>query len=309
MRILLITNMYPTARCEYSGVFVKREVDALLKLEGIDDLRVFFIDTVSRASRYVTQRDAVAAAVREYSPDVIHVHYGLTLIAVPTTAIPVVVTFHGSDLGIWWQRVISRNLARRAAALVVVSPQMVPALAGLKAPVSVIPCGVDTSVFEPRDRSAARAALGLPQIGTLVAFPSSAGPGVKNYPLFVDAISRLDGVEPVLLGGTSPGDMPLWLSAIDVVVYTSDREGSPVLSKEALCCGTRVVAVPAGDLATQVDGLAGCRIVQSRRPADLAAAIAEVLTEPGPDARIAAERFSATAEARAVLDVYRGLVS
>jgi teichuronic acid biosynthesis glycosyltransferase TuaC len=310
MRVLVVTNMYPTAPADHGGVFVKREVDALLRLDAIEDMRVIFVDTLVRASRYLTQRGVVKAALEEYEPDVIHAHYGLTQLVLPKTTAPLVVTFHGSDLAIWWQRLVSRHLARRAAALVVVSPDMAQGVAGLPAPVSVVPCGVDTSLFTPGDRACARATLGLPLRAKLVGFPSSPERGVKDYPLFSEAMALLGGAaEPVLLGGTSPEDMPLWLAAIDVVMYTSKREGSPVLSKEALCCGTRVVAVPSGDLAVQIDGLSGCELVESRKPADLAVAVERVLDQPRPDARIAAERFSVDAEAVAIADLYHKVAS
>jgi teichuronic acid biosynthesis glycosyltransferase TuaC len=306
MRILVVTNMYPTPESPHAGVFVQRQVEALRRTLGELDIRVVHVDTVGSALRYATGRSVVRAALREYKPDVIHVHYGLTQLLLPSTDVPVVVTFHGSDLAIPWQRAVSQRLARRARALVVVSPEMTAPLSRLGLPVSIVPCGVDCRVFAPVDASASRARLGLPEDACLVAFPSSPERRVKGYSLFVQAVSLIPGATPVVLGGTLPGDMPEWLSAVDTVLYTSEREGSPVLSKEALCCGTRVVGVAVGDLPAQIYGLSGCRISASRDPQTLAAAVRDALAEPGPSPTESAARFSVEVEAAALLGIYRG---
>src|SRR3954454_15185858 len=74
MRVLVVTNLWPTAERPASGGFVRDQVEALRALDGVD-LELF---TFGRGSR------AYGAAARELRRrykgerfDVIHAHYGL----------------------------------------------------------------------------------------------------------------------------------------------------------------------------------------------------------------------------------------
>jgi hypothetical protein len=85
---------------------------------------------------------------------------------------------------------------------------------------------------------------------------------------------------------------------------TSDAEGSPVITKEALSLGTRVVSADVGDMATQLEGMSGCRIVAGGGPAAYVGAIRSVLGEAGPDVAEARRRFDNAREAAGVLEIW-----
>jgi teichuronic acid biosynthesis glycosyltransferase TuaC len=55
----------------------------------------------------------------------------------------------------------------------------------------------------------------------------------------------------------------LIMNAADVTLLTSVSEGSPVAIKESLACCTPVVSVSVGDVRDLVDGLPGCRVVET----------------------------------------------
>src|SRR4051812_40869478 len=100
MRILVVTNMYPSLQSPANGVFVEQQVLGLLAA-GVQ-VRVVFVDRRREgAMAYYRMTPIIGAAVKEFNPDLIHVMYG-GVMADQITRMPglppVIVTFHGSDL-------------------------------------------------------------------------------------------------------------------------------------------------------------------------------------------------------------------
>ena len=127
---------------------------------------------------------------------------------------------------------------------------------------AVIPAGVDTELFVPRERADARRALGWAPDRRYVLFPGSRRDPGKRADLF-DAVLRearrtAPDLEGVSLEGFSRREVALVMNAVDVTLMTSDREGSPVTIKESLACMTPVVSVAVGDVAELIAGLPGC---------------------------------------------------
>ena len=109
-----------------------------------------------------------------------------------------------------------------------------------------------------------------------VLFPGNPDVRRKRFDLFKEACaivgrSRQD-LRTIALRGYSRDETRTLMNAADVVLMTSDWEGSPLAIKEALACGTPVVSVPVGDVAEVVDGLSACEIVD-RDPKALAHAV------------------------------------
>lgn len=306
MRVLVVTNMYPTTAMPSAGVFVEREVRALQSLGGVD-MRTIHVDTVGSTSRYVTQRAAVRKAIESYRPDVVHVHFGLSQLLVGRTDVPTVVTLHGSDLAVWWKRAITLRYLPRARAVILVARPLAEYLSGREKSVTVVPCGVPVQEFSPSDMAMARADLDLPEHGVIVGFPASPTRPEKGYRLFEEAVTLMPDVVPVV-ANVAPSRMREWLNAVDVVVCTSEREGSPVVTKEALCCGTRVVSTDVGDMRAQLEGFTGCGIVGDRSASAVVEATRLALGEDAPDASVAAMRFDIAKESSAVMSVYQAVV-
>ena len=196
MRILAVTNMYPSAAQPGSGVFVKEQIKGLCAI-GLD-VRVLFVDRRrDGASVYYRMGHRIANAIAEFDPDVIHVMYGGVMadqIVRHHHGRPTVVTFHGSDLlgenlSGWLRRtlshygvVCSRKAAKAADRVILVARHLVRALnSNVRADkIRVIPCGIDLERFKPMDSLSCKQRLGWDTGSFHVLFASSNGDPVKR---------------------------------------------------------------------------------------------------------------------------------
>jgi len=304
VRTLTVTNMYPTPSEPWFGSFVKDQTDALRRL-GVS-VDVFHFDGRRDWRAYGTAARAVRRLVAPGHFDVVHAHYGLSgAVALCQRSVPVVTTFHGSDSAqVAWQRRVSWVVARRSTPIFVAAENA--RRLGLPDAL-VLPVGVDTALFQPTDRAGARAALGWEQDPTYVLLPGARSNPIKRADLFdrvVDLVGRrLPDVRGVSLEGYSRQDVSNVMNAVDVVLLTSDWEGSPVAVKEALACTTPVVSVPVGDVPALLAGLPGCAIA----PRDirmLADAVLAARTVHDPALRGRALEFSHERVAAQILEVY-----
>jgi teichuronic acid biosynthesis glycosyltransferase TuaC len=313
IRVLVLTNMYPTKAEPDFGCFVKDQMDDLRGL-GVDVSMLKF-DGRSHKHRYLAAVPRLRRALRRDGYDIVHAHYGLSgALASMQHAVPVVTTFHGSDAWVPWQRPVSWLVARRTQPIAVA--RMVAANLGVHdAP--VIPCAVDLDLFAPIDRVEARRALGWPTGRACVLFPSARSDRSKvtnkRVDVFDAMIDRLRRTEPdvvaVSLDGLSRRQVALAMNAADATVITSMCEGAPVVVKESLACRTPVVSVAVGDVPTVVAGLPGCAIVP-RDPGALAHAVGRALrTGRAPQLREAMQAYGRRSIAERVLLVYQSLLA
>jgi teichuronic acid biosynthesis glycosyltransferase TuaC len=277
MKVLVATNMWPTQRDPWGGCFVEEQV-ADVRATGAQ-VDVMFIDGRASATNYARGFTEVRRRVRGASFDLVHAHYGLTgAVALAQWRVPVITTFHGSDIYVRWQRFISWIVARRSAP-VFVSEKLARMLSLPTA--AIIPAGVDTERFHQIPKKEARAALGWPEENPYVLLPGARNSPSKGAQLFEQAVSEARRTEPQLrttyLENLSREGVFLVLNAVDVTLVTSTHEGSPVAVRESLACATPVVSVPVGDLPQLLRDLPGCSI-RSRDPTALANGVLDALS-------------------------------
>jgi D-inositol-3-phosphate glycosyltransferase len=178
--------------------------------------------------------------------------------------------------------------------------------------IEIVPPGVDHAFFSPGDRAGARAALGLGAHPVLL-FVGRIQP-LKGVGVAIEALAALSAAHPdavlVVVGGPSGADgdaelaaalelvdrhgladrvrfvdpqphhlLSTYYRAADVCVVPSRSESFGLVALEAAACGTPVVAAAVGGLLNLVvDGATGL-LVDTRDPADYAAAVGEVLAD------------------------------
>jgi glycosyltransferase involved in cell wall biosynthesis len=290
MRILAVTNMFPSPAFPAQGVFVHEQINGLRTI-GLD-VNVLFVDRRTEGPMtYYQLGNKVRRAVGDFAPDLIHVMYGGVMadqMARHHHLRPLVVTFHGSDLlgenlSGWLRKIISRygvhcsrRAARAADGVVVVARHLIGALNGAaeKDKIRVIPCGIDLERFKPMDSRACKRRLGWNPDSFHVLFASGNGDPVKRPRLARAAVAYMDRhgrpAEFHCLTGVPNAEVPVWLNASAVLLLTSLHEGSPTVIKEALACGLPVVSVDVGDVAERIAGIDGCHLAAAW-PSELAA--------------------------------------
>jgi glycosyltransferase involved in cell wall biosynthesis len=285
LRLLVVTNMWPTERDPAFGVFVRDQVEAL-RLAGAD-CTVLFVDGKTRTLAYLGAIYDCRRRLRAIGPDVVIAHHVLSglIVWLAGRARPRprwILIHHGIEVFCGWQAPLARWLTGRADRTLVVSSAMARHLR--LSSEDVLPMGVDTSLFLPMDRADARRRLGLPSGPALVAWIGSDRPE-KRLDLARRAVEVLRDSRPdadlLVVAGVDHATVPLWLGACDVVLLTSCCEGSPTVVKEALACDRPVVSTNVGDVADLLTGLEGCRVVSDARPESLAGALKQAL-DAGP---------------------------
>ena len=235
--------------------FITDQVESL-NAAGIETK--FFLIQGKGATGYLKNYSAFKNTIRKFNPDIIHAHYGLSgLFATLQLKTPVITTFHGTDINNPKVRRFSRIAAKRSDYNIFVSKELSNLIRNKRK--TVIPCGVDTSLFYPRNREEARRLLGLDDKKYYILFSSAFDNPVKNYPLAKESIEILsfNNVELLELKGLNRNDVSLLINACDVALLTSYSEGSPQFIKEAMACNCPVVSVDVGDVNYLLSGVEG----------------------------------------------------
>ena len=146
-------------------------------------------------------------------------------------------------------------------------------LLGDRFPVSVIPNGVNTEEFAPRDRAAARGVLGVPPEGKVILFLAySLAARRKGFAVLMEALREMSSDPDLVVlsvGAGEPSDqipvrqvhlgtisqtrlLSLAYSAADLFVIPSLQDNLPSTVLEALACGTPIVGFDVGGVPDMV---------------------------------------------------------
>ena len=255
MKVLIVANNKPG----HFSPFVMEQVEALKKL-GVE-FDFYGVDGKG-ASGYLANLIPLKKKIHEFHPDLLHAHYGHSgLLANLQRTVPVVTTYHGSDVHTKGLNLsISKVTARYSAYNIFVSPWLLELSGYHGENKSVIPCGVSTTTFFPMERAEARKQLGWDANETYVLFAGAFDNEVKNSALAKAAISLMPNTKLVELRGYNREQVNLLANAANCLLMTSHREGSPVVIKEAMACGTPIVSVNVGDVKELLAGVDNCYI-------------------------------------------------
>ncbi len=259
-------------------------------------------------------------------PHLVHAHFWMSGLASVQasggllTSVPVVQTFHAlgsvkrrhqgdADTSPAERIDLERGLCRDVSHVVATCSDEVFELRrlGLRSDrVSIVPCGVDTSVFTPdgpvaprgeRPRllvlgrlverkgqdDAVRALRAVPDAELVVVGGPPTGqlagdPEVRR----LRAVAAQAGVADrlVFTGSVARADVPAWVRSADVVLAVPWYEPFGITPLEAMACGRPVVATAVGGLVdTVADGVTG-DLVPPRDPERLGAVLAALLADP-----------------------------
>lgn len=234
--------------------------------------------------------------------------------------IPVVLGSIGSDLlrtGDPASRYLTRVALKQASGLITVSEHLRRSAIAMGVPperVTTVLNGCDVDTFHPRDRSAARRELGVPDDAEVILYVGWLSPtkgvveltnaatalarrrphlklaliGEGHYAEALEAQAEAGGIKDrvILLGRQSSADVAHWLAACDVFALPSHSEGCPNVVVEAIASGRPVVATSVGGIPELVNSECGILVPVLDTEA-LTNALDATLEHPWDCARIA----------------------
>jgi teichuronic acid biosynthesis glycosyltransferase TuaC len=317
---------------------VLRKIPASEQRQGIDVrhprlLAIPWLTWLNGLWYFFAVYPALRALRRAGAVNIIHAHCGYpdavgVALAATALRLPFVVTVHGSDINVYANRPSLRMQMRwamqQAEAVIAVSADLRRKVCALipnrESRISHLACaGIDPAVFRPRDRAAARRALGISPAARIVLFVGQLVP-VKGIDVLASAWRQLiatgrkvDNDQLVLIGegplrvmveqlfqtsalsegvrllGAMPSEaVATWLSAANILVLASRNEGTPNVVVEALASGIPVVATRVGGvpelIVENVNGL----LTPPEEPGLLADALSAALKRSWDPLRIAA---------------------
>lgn len=303
MRVLVV------ARCKngHYAPFIKEQVEAIEK-QGVE-CRFFGVDGKGIIG-YLRHLPKLTKAIREFRPDIIHAHYGLCgLLANLQRRIPVVTTYHGSDINNPRAFRLSKRSIRLSRFNIFVSQKNLDVVQPRK-DFALIPCGINLDEYPIIEKSEARRKMKLDRASKYVLFAGAFDNPVKNASLALSAMKQVPEAELLELKGYSRTQVAHLMQAVDALLMTSLTEGSPQVIKEAMACGCPIVSVDVGDVKTRISGLNGC-FISDRSIDDIAASLQKALAfverTSGRDA-IIKDGLTNYQIARKIIDCYTGLV-
>ena len=270
--------------------FIEEQITALETL-GVHVIR--YGVTGKGIIGYQRELPALRRFIRAERPDIIHAHYGLCgLLANLQRMVPVVTTYHGSDINKPNIRRFSKIAMRLSAWNIFVSKRNI-AIAQPKDKYTLLPCGVNPppSWCKLQTQWVEQLTLNqwvqekLSMEAKHVLFAGAFDNAVKDAPLAKAAINELASegvqVELIELKGYNRNQVNALMYNCDALLMTSKSEGSPQVVKEAMACGCPIVSVDVGDVAERTSGVEGCYVVHTREPNDIAEALQKALAFDG----------------------------
>ena len=258
---------------------------------------------------YLIQYPSLLKAIHQFHPDLIHAHYGFCgVLANLQRRIPVVTTYHGSDINDSRALCFSRIAIRLSRFNIFVSSKTIN-IAKPSVHYSLIPCGISLDDYPIIDLDNARRRMDLSPKGKYVLFAGAFDNPVKNAPLAKESVGMLPGVNLIELKGYTREQVSMLMQAVDVLLMTSLTEGSPQVIKEAMACGCPIVSVDVGDVKELIDGVDGCYLTD-REPNSIANCIKRAITFSGRTRGrevIVEKRLTNDIIANQILAVYRSV--
>ena len=296
MRILEVSR-YKNNFAEHQLPFVTEQGEAIAKY-----LRDMQSDGMSRAGglnepltlndepaveyflvkgNYVTAVRKLKKKIREFKPDIVHAHYGLSAITAELQNLaPVVTTFHNGETHSWWVNMMTSLMSLRAKHVIYVAPHIRDLVYFKAKKYSIIPCGVSLEDCFLMDKAEARRKLGWSDDKKYIMFGGAFDNERKNYKLLAEAVerlalsdeglgksqeSRVKSIECIEMKGLSRAECVLRMNACDVFALPTKNEGSPQALKEAMACNCPIVATDVADIKYLLGDLPGHYVLPNKK--------------------------------------------
>ena len=266
MRILEVSR-YKNNFADHQLPFVTEQGEAIAQeLHKLDNGHLTLDNGASAVEYFLVKGNYVTAVrelkkkIREFKPDIVHAHDGLSAITAELQGlVPVVTTFHNGETLNWSVNLMSSLMSLRAKHVIYVA-QHIRDLSYFKAKnYSIIPCGVPMEQMIITPKEEARKQLGWDVDKKYILFGGAFDNERKNYKLLKEAIDRLktdtsyikhhtSNIECIEMKGFSRAECVLRMCAADLFALPSHSEGSPQALKEAMAVNCPCIATDIADV-------------------------------------------------------------
>lgn len=275
MKVLHITNNYPTEKYPVFGVFVKEQIESLSNL-GIKN-EVYFINGREKGKiEYIKSIFRIRKLLKNKQYDLIHCHHALTALCLILSGrvwkFKSIVSYQSNPIneqGRYIYKIIKNNFN---AVILKNNSQIVNGKT-----VFYQPNGVNIDFFKPIDKKDCINKLKLNKDRRYILFVSSNFERKeKRYDKFQQVMQllrdkyNLNDLEELKLLNTERSLVPYYFNAASLHLLTSDFEGSPNSVKEAMSCNIPVVATNVGNVKDMLEGVSGSYVSNTNNPEELA---------------------------------------
>ena len=247
MRVLEVSR-YKNNFSDHQLPFVTEQGEAIRALGH--EVEYFLV-----RGNYIKAVGALKAKIREFKPDMVHAHFGLSAITAELQRlVPVVTTFHNGETLNWYVNLLSSLFSLRAKHVIYVA-QHIRDLSYFKAKnYSIIPCGVPMEKMIITPKVEARKQLGWDLDTKYILFGGAFENKRKNFELLKGAVEKLQTTNDKLqiacveMKGLTRSQCVLRMCAADLFALPSHSEGSPQALKEAMACNCPCLATDIADV-------------------------------------------------------------
>ncbi|MDA9326036.1 glycosyltransferase family 4 protein [Flavobacteriaceae bacterium] len=284
MKILHITNNYPTTKHPIFGIFVKEQIDSLNTLDFKNE--VLFINGREKGKfEYLRSILKIRKKLKHENYDLIHCHHALSALCLIFSGkninSKILVSFQNDpihELGSKVFNFIKRNtngwIFKNNSDLITDELSF------------YLPNGVNTSFFKPMDKQIARKHLKLNRDAIYLLFVSSNKiRKQKRYDRFSQTVTilkekyKINNVQEIKLINTSRDKIPFYFNAVDIHLLSSEFEGSPNSVKESMACNTSVVSTNVGNVSELLKNVKGSHVSEGVSPEELAFLVDKALRD------------------------------
>jgi len=314
VKILHITNNYPTSNHPIFGIFVKEQIDSLKNLNI--ESEVFFINGREKGKKeYFSSIKRLRKRIKNNDYDILHCHHVfsaiLLLLVFKCYKAKKIISYQNPPkkeggillffiIRFFFNAVILKNTKLKSNKIF------------------YLPNGVNLDFFKPHSCKESINLLKLDK--------------EKKYILFMDSydkrkqkrVDRFDEVIEILLKNGNPYNIeplkltnvdrkliPLYLSASSVHIITSDFEGSPNSVKESMACNTPVVSTPVGNIYDLIGDVDGCYIAKSFDSIELAKLVIKSLNNEDSNFRqiLIDKKYDIKSVSKNLKNIYKSIIS
>lgn len=310
MKVLFITNNFPTTQHPIFGIFVKEQIDSL-NSEGIES-DVFFVNGRENGRiAYFSRLIDLRKKLKHNDYDVLHCHHVFS-------AVLLLFTLR------WYKtkRIVSyQNPPKNEGGILLFkiiklffNGVILKSSKSNQKNIFYLPNGINTDFFKEYSRKVSIRKLNLDENKNYIIFMDSykkrAQKRVDRFDEVIDILLKNDNphcIAPLKLTNTKRNLIPYYLSASSVHLITSDFEGSPNSVKECMACNTAIVSTPVGNIEDLIGDINGCYISNSFDSKDLAELVIKSLNHKKITSRdmLIKKKLDMKSVAVKLLDIYK----